>query len=390
MLTGRLHAERRGVWLLAHTFPNVSTSSRFSCDIMASGAEEDHRMISVGETLRRERLRRNLDLDHISQDLKISPRFLEAIEEEQFDKLPARVFAKSFVRQYARLLELDEDEMAAEVQRALQPAPEPQTAVQPAPAASSVHLAPVVQWEDGIGTGRRFSWSSSLPALALVVVVMLVCSGIYSWWQRTRRTALTREESPSAQVQEAPRPAPVAAQVPAEPPAPVAESQPAAVPPAATSRPVPAVPKASPRQTEPNTGVASADRTENASPTPASPTPAAPAATSPAGAQVVRATSSPNPSVRVEVTADQPVWVLAQNDGKYLFSGTLEANQTRTVEADGTVTLRLGNAGGVTISLNGKPIGPVGPKGQVRTVQFTSGGFHIVSAPKPSAPLDIL
>ena len=80
------------------------------------------------------------------------------------------------------------------------------------------------------------------------------------------------------------------------------------------------------------------------------------------------------------------MWVLARTDGKYAFSGTLEPNQTRTVDADGTVLLRLGNAGGVTITVNGKPIRVVGPKGQVRTVQLTSGGFQIVAPPKPSAP----
>ena len=68
-------------------------------------------MISVGETLRRERVRRNLDLDQISRELKISAKFLEAIEDEQYERLPARVFAKSFVRQYASLLGLDEDEL---------------------------------------------------------------------------------------------------------------------------------------------------------------------------------------------------------------------------------------------------------------------------------------
>ena len=31
----------------------------------------------------------------------------------------------------------------------------------------------------------------------------------------------------------------------------------------------------------------------------------------------------------------------------------------------------VGNAGGVEISLNGKPIGPIGPRGQVRVVEFT-------------------
>ncbi len=91
--------------------------------------------------------------------------------------------------------------------------------------------------------------------------------------------------------------------------------------------------------------------------------------------------------MHVELTATEPVWVLAQTDGKYSFSGTLEANQTRTVEANGKVVLRLGNAGGVNISLNGQPIGTVGAKGQVKTIQLTSGGWT-AAAPKPSLPVE--
>ena len=92
----------------------------------------------------------------------------------------------------------------------------------------------------------------------------------------------------------------------------------------------------------------------------------------------------------MELTADEPVWLLVRNDGKYFFSGTLGARESRTFEAASTVLLRLGNAGGVTITLNGNPVGPVGPKGQVRTVQFTSGGFEIVAVPKSAEPLDPL
>ena len=85
-------------------------------------------MTSIGETLRRERQKRNLQLDQVSRELKISTRFLEAIEKEQFDRLPGGVFAKSFVRQYARMLDIDEEEAAAEVQRTLAPSSLPQFA----------------------------------------------------------------------------------------------------------------------------------------------------------------------------------------------------------------------------------------------------------------------
>src|SRR5581483_9881028 len=143
-------------------------------------------MSSIGEALRRERIRRNLDLDQISTELRISPRFLEAIEEDDFEKLPAGVFAKSFVRQYARLLELDDEEMAAEVGRILEPralsADAPASQIPPPP---DIHVPRVEEWET-VGSSRKFQWSF-LPSLALVVVVMLVCSGVYAFWQRARR-----------------------------------------------------------------------------------------------------------------------------------------------------------------------------------------------------------
>ena len=87
--------------------------------------------------------------------------------------------------------------------------------------------------------------------------------------------------------------------------------------------------------------------------------------------------------MHVEINADEAVWVLARADGKYAFSATMDPHTTRKVEGVKEVMVRLGNAGGVTISLNGKPIGPAGPKGQVRTIQFTSGGFQIVPAKPP-------
>src|SRR5207253_6966431 len=81
-------------------------------------------MISVGETLRRERLRTGLDLERIAQDTKISVRTLELIEGDQFEKLPGGVFARSFVRQYARAVGVDEEEIVGELDKMLAPPPE--------------------------------------------------------------------------------------------------------------------------------------------------------------------------------------------------------------------------------------------------------------------------
>jgi cytoskeleton protein RodZ len=301
-------------------------------------------MTSIGETLRRERQKRNLQLDQVSRELKISTRFLEAIEKEQFDRLPGGVFAKSFVRQYARMLDIDEEEAAAEVQRSLAPSSLPQFAeAAPKPGAShTVEFAPRV---DSISS-RPFASGSWLPALALVVAVMLGCSLVYGWWQRDHRQA-SASSAPKPL-----RPATVrASNTPPQLPAPPPEA---------------AAPVQEPPVQQPATEANGAS---------ASPAGAAASELRPAGA------------VKVEITtADEPVWVLARTDGKFAFSGTLEPNQTRTVDADGTVLLRLGNAGGVAITVNGKPIPAVGPKGQVRTVQLTSGGFQIVAPPKPSAP----
>jgi len=319
-------------------------------------------MTPVGETLRRTRLKRNLQLEEISNELKISTRFLQAIESDQYDKLPGGIFAKSFVRQYARLLGLDEEDIAGRVQQVL--APEVPQPVQKAKQASvaPIQVPKVDEWER-VGD-KRFRWSGWLSAVVLVAV-MLVCSAVYAWMQRPKSPPVTAQSSPHMQsgAQSAPVPAPLATQpapsVTAPPPSPV---EPAAAPAQVVEQ--------RPAEQKP------------AEQKPAEPKPA------PAAARV----TPPNPdaTVHVEITADEAVWMLARADGKYAFSATMDAHTTRTVEGVKEVTLRLGNAGGVTILLNGKSIGPPGPKGQVRTIQLTSGGFQIVPAKPPAAPVDRL
>ena len=91
-------------------------------------------------------------------------------------------------------------------------------------------------------------------------------------------------------------------------------------------------------------------------------------------------------SVMMPSKNTEPVWVSVQRDGRSIYQGELQPNEIRTLAANTEITLKLGNAGGLTILLNGKPIPSPGPKGQVRTVQLTSGGFQIVPPPAAPAP----
>jgi cytoskeleton protein RodZ len=324
-------------------------------------------MIAIGETLRRERLRRNLDLQQISNELKLSTRFLEAIESEQFDRLPGGVFTRSFVRQYARFLGLDEAEMAAEVVRLVEPpAEDSPVETKTRPSVSGFPLPPKVSW-DRISDGVRTRWPNWLPGLALVVTVTVACSGAYVWWERAQRAAAHTVQ------RTAPPPQPVvAAPGPSAEPAPPADAG-SIQPPVAGQPSEPAANSAA---------AAPTSSAEAAGPAPAS----LQRVDSPAGGASAVDAGAP---VHVQLTARKPVWVRAVSNGKTLFENTLAANETRTLDATGSVELRLGNAGGVDILLNGKSIGPVGPEGQIRTVQLTSGGFNIVAPSKP-APTDPL
>jgi cytoskeleton protein RodZ len=67
-----------------------------------------------GEHLKREREMRGVTLEEISVATRIAPRFLAALESEQWELLPGGVFNRGFIRSVARYLGLDEDSLVAE------------------------------------------------------------------------------------------------------------------------------------------------------------------------------------------------------------------------------------------------------------------------------------
>jgi len=86
-----------------------STTTPNDADPKTQASAEDGRE-SFGAWLQREREMREISLREIADTSKISLRYLQALEDERFDLLPAQVFAKGFLRQYARYVGLDPEE----------------------------------------------------------------------------------------------------------------------------------------------------------------------------------------------------------------------------------------------------------------------------------------
>ncbi len=321
-------------------------------------------MSSVGDRLRQERLRQGLDLERIADRTRISLRQLAAIESDDLPGLPGEFFYRAFVRQYAQTLGLDEHEFDDELRVMFPPKTDEGFPVPDVPA-QRIEVPPLAR----VGPERRWSWS-----VTALVLVILICSALYAWWLRVRN--MTAAPPPRSPVVEAKQPAPqqsapgATAQIPqseapATPPA-VPEGQPSA-PPASPAGAEPA-----PSPTGP--GAASPQSRPAPPPQPESAVAVAPPRSAPspdAGAEIV-----------LQITASVDTWFSVRSGGKTLFANTLKAGESKTLRAAGEAEFLIGNAGGIEITYNGKPVGEIGPLGQVRIVKITPEKAEITNPKK--------
>jgi len=71
-------------------------------------------VVEIGSSLREARERQKLELPQIERDTRIRAKFLLALEDEQFDRMPAPAYAKGFLRTYADYLGLDAQQFVDE------------------------------------------------------------------------------------------------------------------------------------------------------------------------------------------------------------------------------------------------------------------------------------
>jgi cytoskeletal protein RodZ len=71
----------------------------------------------AGTKLREARARRRLSLEEVEAETKIRARYLQAIENEEWDQLPEDTYVRAFIRTYGRFLGLDGERLAEEQRR---------------------------------------------------------------------------------------------------------------------------------------------------------------------------------------------------------------------------------------------------------------------------------
>ena len=132
---------------------------------------------AFGEHLKREREMRGVSLEEISAATRISVRFLQALENEQWERLPGGVFNRGFVRAVSRFLGLEEESMVAEY--ALATDDQPNIAV----------------WADSGPAKSDTAQRILLLLVILVVIAGLAAAGWYGW----RRYAARKHTQSMAQ-----------------------------------------------------------------------------------------------------------------------------------------------------------------------------------------------
>jgi cytoskeleton protein RodZ len=296
-------------------------------------------MQTLGQKFRQAREAKGLNIDDIAAELRINAQYLTALEADDVSKVPGDFFYRSFIRQYARRLEIPDKEFQSEIERSLvdqerllealpSQLPERRYEVPPMPTLGGPTPEDARRW---------------MLRLAGLILVLAACSGVYALWLKYK----SMQAAPAAARVEVNTPAPQA-----PPPAPKTEETKLQ-----EVKPETAVPE--PPKTEPQ-------KTEAPKPEPAKP----PAAV-----------GSP---VRLTVVAKEPTWLDVWRGGQHVFAAVLQPGDSKSFDAPDRLRIRLGNAGGVALEHNGKAIPPAGPRGQVRVVDFTADKFEVVGVIPPN------
>lgn len=318
-------------------------------DAAGRPASED---MAPGPLLARLRAERKLSVADVAQRLKYAVRQIEALEAEEFSRLPGTTFVRGMIRGYAKLLEIDPEPLLGSLDR------------RQIPGAATVDLrAKRVPFPTG--TKRR---GTRVYAAFSVLVLALVAVFVYEWrWGGGLRGLPSLPEMVQAPAPAEPEPA-AAEEAPAQPPVTRVAENPSAEKPAAEKLAAkPDIPKAA-------TSLAKVHAAARPATTVAAAQPAAPvkdvkASATPPTAPVKDAKAVTGQG-RIFMAFADDAWVeIKDGEGKMLMAQLNPAGSSRVVLGHPPFSLVIGNAAAVRIVYNERAVDLV-PYVKVEVARF--------------------
>jgi cytoskeleton protein RodZ len=305
-----------------------------------SGVNRDESSLKLGERLRSARKARAVSLERVAQALHLDEGIVLALEEERFEALGAPVFVRGHLRAYAKLLGLDAETLL--------------TAYEPDKPEEVV--TPAVEKR----VGRSVTINPMILGVSVLAVCVVVALSVYVMQGDDAVAPDLAQRSSKAESMPIPSPA-------------ASDSQ----QPKASSPKIATAVSASAQATEPSRRSASIETAPPvAAPTVAESTPSAPAQGEPAQGEPAQGESTRAESTRAESTRAEPnetvarppadgirlsllfreaSWVEISDVNQRLIFGLQREGRRREVVGEPPISLLLGNAKGVELSVNDEP-----------------------------------
>jgi cytoskeleton protein RodZ len=318
-------------------------------------------MSELGRLLLEARTAKGLSHADVESVTRIRQKWLEALENGEYNKLPQGAVARGFLRTYAAYLGLDTlaalnlyvDESGDRGDAVLiaEPGKPRYVDYRPLEVELIEPVSPANWW---------------MPWVIAGIVVLAL--GVAAWWFLSRNPGWN----------------PLAAIAP--PPPPTATATHTLTPWVVTATPLATITPPAPETTSAAEVIPAA--TSDILPLPTPTVPASPTPTP-------RPTATPEAvasGIVLEADATQRTWVRVTVDGAVVEEGFLAVGEQRVWEANQSVVIRTGNAAGVNLFLNGEELGPMGNVGQVverswvvvDTGEVLEGGQIAPNAPAPT------
>ncbi len=273
---------------------------------------------TIGEKLRQARLNKKISLDELQQITKIQKRYLEAIDNDDFDQLPGKFYVRAFIRQYAEAVGEDGDHLVDVFDGksklsagTIVKRPEPETVNGSRKAMHQEESHPSKFW-------------TSLPVilLGLVALAIIVVVG-YMTWQDRQADPIIGGSASSVTVD------------------------------------------GSVEQTTSSTkeSTQASSTVESTTESTVEEKKMAITAGQDTGSAIAVSITDATKPVTLEFTAANRVWIGVMVDNAYVYQGTLAANETQSTQLPETATnatITLGAASNATIKANGEVV-PVNP-----------------------------